>query len=112
MLTLEVFWTAVWMNSGSVTLLRSAAPLGWAVRRWSVSVAGGVLGTVAILVRSPVAFGSIAAVTMKVTVPPGKMVTFSLMAPEPLASATLEPADAVAVQLKLVIPAGMLSVTN
>ena len=48
---------------------------------------------------------------MKVTVPPGSRVTVVLMLPVPLAAATLEPAEATAVQLTAVIAAGKMSVT-
>src|SRR5262245_52769753 len=71
---------------------------------------GGV-ATVAVLVRAPVADGLICATAVKVAVPPGSKVTVVRMLPLPLAAATLEPAEATAVQLTAVMAAGKLSVT-
>ena len=57
------------------------------------------------------ASGLIWATAVKVTVPPGSRVTVVLMLPVPLAAATLEPAEATAVQLTAVIADGNTSVT-
>ena len=49
---------------------------------------------------------------MKVAVPPGSKVTKVLMLPTPLAAPTLDPAEAMAVQLTEVMAAGKMSVTG
>src|SRR4029450_6657324 len=77
-------------------------------------VSPGGTATVAVLTRlttSSRAFGLIWATAVKVTVPPGSRVTVVLMLPVPLAAATLEPAEATAVQLTAVIAEGNTSVT-
>src|SRR6516165_102556 len=87
--------------------------------RLSVSVAvlsAGVLSpggtaTVAVLVNDPVAAGLIWATAVKVTVPPGSRVTLVAMSALPLVWATLEPAEATAVQRTAVMAARKLSVT-
>src|SRR5208282_3163780 len=87
--------------------------------RLSTSVAvlsAGVLSpggtaTVAVLTSVPVADGLIWATVVKMAVPPGSRVTVVAMLPLPLAAATLEPAEATAVQLTDVIAAGKRSVT-
>src|SRR6516225_9613608 len=71
----------------------------------------GGRATVAVLVNAPVAAGLIWATAVKATVPPGNRVTVVLMLPLPLAAATLEPAEANAVQLTEVTAAGNRSVT-
>ena len=55
--------------------------------------------TVAVFVRIPVAEWLTAATTVKVAVPPGRSVTVVAMSPLPEEAATLEPVDAVAVQV-------------
>src|SRR6476646_3086069 len=93
----------------------------WGVRL-SVSVAllspgvvsPGGTATVAVLTRlttSRRASGLIWATAVKVTVPPGSRVTVVAMLPVPLVWATLEPAEATAVQLTAVIAAGKRSAT-
>ena len=74
-------------------------------------VSPGGAATVAVLVNVPVAAGLTWATAVKVTVPPGSRVTVVLMLPVPLAAATLEPAEATAVQLTAVIADGKTSVT-
>src|SRR6516165_484311 len=95
----------------SVFLMARSA---WGVRvRVSVEVlSAGVVSpagweTVAVLLVVPVAeaSGCSSVVTVKVTVPPGSSVTRSLMLPLPLPVATLEPAEASAVQVLLTQPA-------
>src|SRR6187401_1858581 len=87
--------------------------------RLSVSVAllspvvsPGGAATVAVLVNAPAAAGLTWATAVKVTVPPGSRVTVVRMLPLPLAWATLEPAEATAVQLTAVIADGNRSVTG
>src|SRR5207245_2791988 len=70
----------------------------------SVSPAGGA--TEAVLVSDTMAAGLIWATAVKVAVPPGSRVTVVAMLPVPLAAATLDPAEATAVQLSAVMPAG------
>jgi hypothetical protein len=71
---------------------------------------GGGL-TVAVLTRVPVADGLIWATAVKMAVPLGSRVTGVKMLPVPLACATLDPAEATAVQLTAVMAAGNRSVT-
>src|SRR5262245_48359586 len=75
-----------------------------------VSNPGGGL-TVAVLTKAPVADGLIWATAVKMAVPPGSRVTGVKMLPMPLAAATLEPAEATAVQLTEVMADGNRSVT-
>src|SRR6476620_162154 len=63
------------------------------------------------LASVPVAEGETFATTVKVTVPPAATVTVVLMFPLPEDESALEPAEATAVQLSEVTPAGRLSVT-
>ena len=63
------------------------------------------------LLNVPLADALICATAVKVAVPPGSRVTVVAMFAVPLAAATLEPADATAVQLTAVIAAGKRSVT-
>ena len=77
----------------------------------AVASPGGA-ATVAVLVNEPVAAGLTWATAVKVTVPPGSRVTVVLMLPVPLAAATLEPAEATAVQLTAVIAEGNTSMTG
>src|SRR5262245_24819751 len=74
-------------------------------------VSPGGTATVAVLVRVPVAAGLTWATAVNVTVPPGSRVTVVRMLPVPLAWATLEPAEATAVQLTEVMTDGNRSVT-
>src|SRR5262245_5268518 len=76
----------------------------------SVVPAGGV--TVAVLAIVPGADGLIWATAVKVAVPPGSRVTVVLMGLAPLSWATLDPAEATAVQLTEVMAAGKMSVTG
>src|SRR5262245_18323987 len=71
----------------------------------------GGTATVAVLVNEPVADALIWAMEVKVTLLPGKRVTVVAMSSVPLAAATLEPAEATAVQLTAVIDAGKRSFT-
>src|SRR5262245_48511049 len=93
----------------------------WGVRA-SVSVAvlspgvvsPGGTATVTVLTRLATwlsAEGLIWATAVKVTLPPGSRVTVVRMLPVPLAWATLEPAEATAVQLTEVMTDGNRSVT-
>src|SRR5262249_6715651 len=99
------------------SVLVMASPV-WGVRE-SLSVAVLLLGvlspggtaTVAVLLRAPVADELIWATAVKVRVPPGSRGTVGRVLPLPLAAATLEPAEATAVQLTEVMAAGKLSVT-
>src|SRR5438477_155718 len=74
-------------------------------------VSPGGRATVAVLVNAPVAAGLMVATAVKVAVPPGSRVTVVRMLPLPLAAATLDPAEATAVQLTAVMAAGKKSVT-
>ena len=110
---------------GTAVVVPSSLVIDRPVRgvRLSVSVAvlspgvvsPGGTATVAVLIRlvtSRRAPGLIWATAVKMAVPPGKRVTAEAMLPVPLAGATLEPAEATAVQLTPVISAGKLSITS
>src|SRR5262245_38403434 len=75
-----------------------------------VSGTPGGGATVIVLVSEPVADGLIWASAVKVAVPPGSRVTVVSMLPVPLAWATLDPAEAMAVQLAAVMATGNRSV--
>src|SRR2546426_44190 len=75
----------------------------------SVPPAGG--NTEAVLVSEPVADGLIWATAVKMAKPPGSRVTGVTMLPKPLGTATLDPAEATAVQLAAVMAAGNRSIT-
>src|SRR5262245_4005551 len=92
----------------------------WAPRM-SVSVAVLLVGAVsvspvganteAVLVSEPMADGLIWATAVKMAKPPGSRVTGVEMSPKPLDTATLDPGEAMAVQLTAVMAVGNGSIT-
>ena len=76
----------------------------------SVTPAGAV--TVAVLLIVPVADGLIWAIAVKVTVPLGNRSTVVAILPVPPGWATLDPAEATAVQLAVVMADGKRSETS
>src|SRR5437763_1628399 len=79
----------------------------------SVGVVSPVISsTLAVLLSVPVADASIWATTVNVAVPTGRAARRALTLPEPPLSATVEPLDAVADQLALVMVAGRMSLTG
>src|SRR6516164_3996386 len=117
MVTGEVFTIGDPATSRSPTLLRSALAPGRRVSKLTVSVEvllfgvlspGGAV-TAAVFTRVPEAEGLTPAVTTKVTEPPDRIVTVSFMSPVPLLVVTLEPTEAVAIQVSLEKPATAVS---
>ena len=96
----------MWMAGASIVSVSVVALLAG-----SGSVAPAGAATVAKLVSEPVANGLIWATAVKMAKPPGSRVTGVKMLPKPLGTATLDPAEATAVQLAAVMAAGNRSIT-
>src|SRR6266540_3573315 len=95
----------IWMAGAPRASVSVAALLPGLV---SVSPAGA---TVAVLVSEPMADGLIWATAVKMAKPSGSRVTGVKMLPKPVGTATLDPGEAMAVQLTAVMAAGNRSIT-